>query len=106
MGHLSGLRAHEALRMDPRSLSIGAGLLATLVVLAVRLAFASRVEICGGADACFYHALAGELATRHDFLVDFVWNYQVDHVRLPSMAMEYWRPGTSLLLDLAVPFGG
>lgn len=105
MKNVGRLRAQEALRIEPRILYIGAALLATFLVLAVRLAFAARVEFCGGADACFYFALAKELATRHDFLVNFVWNYQVDHVRLPSVAMEYWRPGTSLLLDLAVPFG-
>lgn len=106
MNDPGGMRVPAAVRADARSASIGAALLATFVVLAVRLVLASRVEMCGGADACFYYALARELASRHDFLVDFVWNYQVDHVGLPSPAMEYWRPGTSLLLDLAVPFGG
>jgi hypothetical protein len=106
MKNLDRPRAQETLWTEPRVLCIGAALLATFLVLAVRLVFAARVEFCGGADACFYYALAKEMANQHDFLVNFVWNYQVDHVRLPSMAMEYWRPGTSLLLDLVLPFGG
>jgi hypothetical protein len=78
---------------------------ATAVVIGIRLAFAGQVRFCGGADACFYFALAREIASRHDFLLNFVWNYQVDQVVLPSLAADYWRPGTSLLLLLAVPFG-
>jgi len=92
-------------RVGHRGWAIAAGVVATFAVLALRLAFARRVEFCGGADSCFYITLAREIVTRHDFLVDFVWNYQVPHVALPSPAMEYWRPGTSLLLDLAAPFG-
>jgi hypothetical protein len=79
---------------------------ATLVVIGIRLAFAGQVRFCGGADACFYFALAREIVSRHDFLLNFVWNYQVDQVVLPSLAADYWRPGTSLLLLLAAPFGG
>jgi hypothetical protein len=97
----SGIR----LRVGNRGWVIAASVVATLAVLTLRLAFARRVEFCGGADSCFYIALARGIATRHDFLVDFVWNYQVPHVTLPSQAMEYWRPGTSLLLDLFAPFG-
>jgi hypothetical protein len=106
MNDIDRLPAQDAARVDARTLYIGAALLATFLVFAVRLAFVSRIEFCGGADACFYVALAKEIAARHDFFVDFIWNYQVGHVQLPSMAMEYWRPGTSLLLDLALPFGG
>lgn len=106
MGSVGRLRMQDAVWAWPRIVGVGGAVLTTIVVIAVRSVFASRVEFCGGADACFYFALAKELSTQHDFLVDFVWNYQVDHVRLPSMAMEYWRPGTSLLLDLALPFGG
>jgi hypothetical protein len=92
-------------RVDDRGWVMAAGVVATLAVLALRLAFARRVEFCGGADSCFYITLARDIVTRHDFLADFVWNYQVPHVTLPSPALEYWRPGTSLLLDLAAPFG-
>jgi hypothetical protein len=92
-------------RVEYRGWVIAAGVVATLAVLALRLAFARRVDFCGGADSCFYITLARDIVTRHDFLVDFVWNYQVPQVTLPSSALEYWRPGTSLLLDLAAPFG-
>ncbi|HLI12942.1 MAG TPA: hypothetical protein VKY65_15220 [Alphaproteobacteria bacterium] len=96
--------ARHASRSHFRFLFGGAAL-ATLIVVGLKLALAREVVFCGGADACFYYALARELAQHHDFFVDFVWNYQVPHVQLPSLAAEYWRPGTSLLLSLALPFG-
>jgi hypothetical protein len=83
----------------------GVAVTATTLVLAVRFAFASQVVFCGGADACYYFALAHEIATRHDFLLNFVWNYQSDHIALPNLAATYWRPGASLLLLTMAPFG-
>jgi hypothetical protein len=86
-------------------LFVSLAIAATAIVLGIRLVFAGQVRFCGGADACFYFALAREIATRHDFLLNFVWNYQVDQIALPSLAADYWRPGTSLLLVLASAFG-
>lgn len=83
----------------------GVAVAATALVLAVRFVFASQVLFCGGADACYYFALAHEIATRHDFLLNFVWNYQSDHIALPNLAATYWRPGASLLLLMMAPFG-
>jgi hypothetical protein len=94
-----------AARVKPRGLPLLLAAVATAIVLGIRLVFASKVQFCGGADACFYLSLAREIAFRHDFLLNFVWNYQVDHAQLPSAALEFWRPGTSLLLVLASAFG-
>jgi hypothetical protein len=91
-------------RGRPRALVAIAATMVVLV-LALRFVFASQVHFCGGADACYYFALARELATRHDFLLNFVWNYQGDQIALPNLGATYWRPGTSLLLLLMAPFG-
>ncbi|HLG46981.1 MAG TPA: glycosyltransferase family 39 protein [Reyranella sp.] len=94
-------RANES----PGRLLAGVAVAATALVLAVRLVFASQVNFCGGADACYYFALAREIASRHDFLLNFVWNYQSDRIDLPNLAGTYWRPGTSLLLQITAPLG-
>ncbi len=77
----------------------------TLAVFGVRLMVASRVEFCGWRDACFYYTLARQLADHHGFVLPFVWNYQVGDAQLPNPALQYWRPGMSLILALPSLFG-
>src|SRR5215469_8718422 len=76
----------------------GTGAICALIILGIRLALASRVGYCGWRDACFYETLAQQLAHHHGFVVPFVWDYQVGDINLPNPALEYWRPGMSLLL--------
>jgi hypothetical protein len=77
----------------------------TLAAFGVRLMVASRVEFCGWRDACFYYTLARQLADHHGFVLPFVWNYQVGDAQLPNPALQYWRPGMSLILALPSLFG-
>ncbi|MDE2227872.1 MAG: hypothetical protein KGL11_02375 [Alphaproteobacteria bacterium] len=83
---------------------LAAGAIGTLIVFGMRLALASRVEFCGWRDACFYDTLARQLADHRGFVVPFVWNYQVGDINLPNPALEYWRPGMSLILALPAVF--
>lgn len=94
-----------ATRTRARFLYVGLGVFGTLAVLGGRLILATRVEFCGWRDACFYYTLARQLADHHGFVLPFVWNYQVGNIHLPSPAVQYWRPGMSLILALPSLFG-
>ena len=94
-----------AASVRPRLFYLAAGAIGTLIVLGMRLALASRVEFCGWRDGCFYYTLARQLADHRGFVLPFVWNYQVGDIGLPNPALEYWRPGMSLILALPSLFG-
>lgn len=87
-----------------RSTLLALGLLGTLIALALHLVIAAHVEFCGWRDGCFYFLLAKEIANKHDFLVPFVWNYQVNDPSLPSQALNYWRAGASFILAIPALF--
>src|SRR5215472_4542589 len=87
-------------RVRPRFFCLGVGVVATLAVLGLRLVLASHVAFCGWRDGCFYYTLARQLAGHHGFMLPFVWNYQVGNIQLPNPALQYWRPGMSLILAL------
>lgn len=78
----------------------------TLMVLVLRLWFARKVTFCGTPDSCYALGLAQNLATYRAFRVPFLFDLQLSHLQVPNTGLEYWRPGTSLVLLLLKPFGG
>lgn len=78
----------------------------TFVVLLVRLWFGRHMNFCGTPDSCSYLALAESLSRHHGFVENFLYDFQLDKLQLPSHGIEYWLPGTSFFLLLAKPFGG
>ena len=82
-----------------------AGALA-LLVAAVRYWAARPLTFCGTPDACYYLGLAENLAAGQGFRARFLFDLQQAHITLPNTGIEYWRPGISLVLLLAKPFGG
>ncbi len=78
----------------------------TFVVLLVRLWFGRQMSFCGTPDSCSYLALAKSLSNHHGFTENFLYDFQLDNLRLPTHGIEYWLPGTSFFLLLAKPFGG
>ncbi len=78
----------------------------TFVVLLVRLFFGRHMNFCGTPDSCSYLALAESLSHHHGFVENFLYDFQMDKLQLPSHGIEYWLPGTSFFLMLAKPFGG
>ena len=78
----------------------------TLIVLALRVWFARRVEFCGTPDSCYALGLAQSLAKYHAFRVPFLFDLQLQNLQVPNTGLEYWRPGVSLVLLLLKPFGG
>ncbi len=78
----------------------------TLVVLLVRLWFGRHMSFCGTPDSCSYLALAESLSKHHGFAENFLYDYQLDKLQVPTHGIEYWLPGTSFFLLLAKPFGG
>jgi hypothetical protein len=81
-------------------------ILVTLLVTAIRLWFGKHVTFCGTPDSCAYLSLGESLSQHHGFTQRFLYQYQFVGTHLPSHGIEYWRPGISLLLLLAQPFGG
>ncbi len=81
-------------------------LLGTSVVLLVRLWFGRHMSFCGTPDSCAYQALAESLSRHHGFTENFLYDYQMDRLQVPTHGIEYWLPGTSFFLLLAKPFGG
>ena len=67
---------------------------------------ARKVTFCGTPDSCYALGLAQSLAKYHAFRVPFLFDLQLGHLQVPNTGLEYWRPGTSLLLFLLKPFGG
>jgi hypothetical protein len=89
-----------------RNREVVAAVAVTLLVFALRVQAGRHLTFCGTPDSCFYLGLGQSLAQHRGFHVHFLYQYQfVQHV-LPSSGIDYWRPGTSLLLLLAQPFGG
>ncbi len=78
----------------------------TFVVLLVRLWFGRHMSFCGTPDSCSYLALAESLSKHHGFVENFLYDYQLDKLQVPTHGIEYWLPGTSFFLLLAKPFGG
>jgi len=78
----------------------------TVIVLGLRLWFARKVTFCGTPDSCYALGLAQSLAKYHAFRVPFLFDLQLSHLQVPNTGLEYWRPGTSLVLLLLKPFGG
>lgn len=78
----------------------------TLMVLLVRLWFGRHLTFCGTPDSCAYLALAESLSNHHGFVENFLYDFQLDNLQLPTHGIEYWLPGTSFFLLLAKPFGG
>ena len=78
----------------------------TIIVLGVRLWFGRQMSFCGTPDSCSYLALAQSLGSHHGFSEQFLYDFQVDKLELPTRGIEYWLPGTSFFLLLAKPFGG
>lgn len=81
------------------------GICVVSLTLATRLWMSLKVASCGVPDSCTYFALASALRNHHHFILNFLFDYQVPHPRLPATGLEYWRPGTSLLIVLFSPFG-
>jgi hypothetical protein len=90
-------------RLRTREISGGVGV--TLVVTALRLWFARKVNFCGTPDSCYALGLAQSLAKYHAFRVPFLFDLQLNHLQVPNTGLEYWRPGVSLVLLLLKPFG-
>ncbi len=78
----------------------------TFAVLLVRLWFGRHMSFCGTPDSCSYLALAESLSRHHGFVENFLYDFQLDRLHLPTHGIEYWLPGTSFFLLLARPFGG
>jgi len=78
----------------------------TLMVLLVRLWFGRHLTFCGTPDSCAYLALAESLSNHHGFTENFLYDFQMDKLQVPTHGIEYWLPGTSFFLLLAKPFGG
>lgn len=81
-------------------------LVGTVIVVAVRLWFGRQMQFCGTPDSCSYLALAESLGRHHGFVENFLYDFQIDRLQLPTHGIEYWLPGTSFFLLLAMPFGG
>lgn len=79
--------------------------IATCLIIAARFLLALRSSFCGTPDACTYLGLAEALGRGQGFRLDFAYQYQFISAHLPTHGVEYWRPGTSLFLLLARPFG-
>src|SRR6185437_7930792 len=93
-------------RLRLRTREISGGVCITLVVTALRLWFARTVTFCGTPDSCYALGLSQNLAKYHTFRVPFLFDLQLSHLQVPNTGLEYWRPGTSLVLLLLKPFGG
>jgi hypothetical protein len=78
----------------------------TLLILAIRMWFARKVNFCGTPDSCYALGLAQGLARYHAFHASFVFDLQLHHPQIPNTGIEYWRPGVSLLLYLLRALGG
>jgi len=78
----------------------------TLIVTLLRVWIAKHATFCGSADSCAYLALGESLSHHHGFVQRFLYEYQFASPHLPTHGIEYWRPGVSLLLLAAQPFGG
>ena len=96
--------AQRVWREGNRELTIA--LAGTAVVLLVRLWFGRQMQFCGTPDSCSYLALAESLSRHHGFAENFLYDFQIDSLQLPTHGIEYWLPGTSFFLLLAMPFGG
>ncbi len=64
------------------------------------------MTFCGTPDSCYAFGLAQDIAKYHAFRVPFLFDLQSSHLQVPNTGLEYWRPGTSLVLLLLKPFGG
>jgi hypothetical protein len=78
----------------------------TFVVTLLRVWIAKHATFCGSADSCAYLALGESLSHHHGFVQRFLYEYQFAAPHLPTHGIEYWRPGVSLILLAAQPFGG
>jgi hypothetical protein len=78
----------------------------TLLVTLTRIGFGRHVTFCGTPDSCAYLSLGESLSRHHGFVQRFLYQYQFVSPHLPTHGIEYWRPGVSLILLLAQPFGG
>jgi hypothetical protein len=94
--------ADESQASNPQAVA----LMATAVILVIRLWLVRTVTFCGTPDSCSYLALGESLSRHRGFVENFLYQYQMVDVRLPQHGIEYWRPGTSFLFLLAQPFGG
>ncbi len=97
------MRASAPVRQTA-ALSVAA--IATFTVTLLRFYFDQKVVFCGTPDSCSYLALGESLSRHQGFTQNFLYQYQFLSPHLPSHGIEYWRPGTSLFLLLAQPFGG
>ena len=89
-----------------RNYAVTVAVMATFVVVVLRLWMGRHVTFCGGPDSCAYLALGESLSHHHGFALNFLYQYQFVDLHLPTHGLEYWRPGVSFLLLLAQPFGG
>jgi hypothetical protein len=89
-----------------RRREVSAAVCVTLLVLAIRVWFACRVDFCGTPDSCYALGLAQGLAHYHAFHASFLFDLQLHHLQIPNTGIEYWRPGVSLLFYLLRAFGG
>jgi hypothetical protein len=85
---------------------MSAAVCVTLLVLAIRVWFARRVNFCGTPDSCYALGLAQGLARYHAFHASFLFDLQLHHLQIPNTGIEYWRPGVSLLFYLSRAVGG
>lgn len=94
------------MRLSKRGAAWIAACAGSLAVLLVRLHFARHAAFCGVPDSCAYFSLARSLSQHRGFSENFIFDYQLDRLRIPMRGIEYWRAGTSLIFLLAQPFGG
>lgn len=78
----------------------------SLLVIAIRVWFARKVNFCGTPDSCYVLGLAQGLARYHAFHAPFIFDLQLRHLQIPNTGLEYWRPGVSLLFYLFRAIGG
>ncbi len=89
-----------------RDRTLALALAGTAAVVLVRLWFGLHMTFCGTPDSCSYLALAESLGNHHGFTENFLYDFQMDDLHVPTHGIEYWLPGTSFFLLLAKPFGG
>jgi hypothetical protein len=78
------------------------GALVFAFALALRLPLLANVRHPGHADPAYYLALATNLAAGRGFVIDYVWHFLTPDVSLTHYANDYWMPGPSMAMAMAM----